>query len=528
MRGEGMGSRRIGRSLVLGMATLGLLVLSACGGGNHADSVQGDGTRAEYRAEASDTTTLLARAGQINAAELAAAQRQASQSPRPAPQMVNKAAARTVVYRFYNTQTAAHFYTISETERDNVRNTLPQFSYEGPAFYVSPVADTGLSPVYRFFNTQTGVHFYTISGDEKDHILQTLPQFSFEGIAYYASMVAGDGLTPLYRFFVPSKGFHFYTISRKERDNVNMFLRNAYQFEGGAYYVVGEADSFETSMLNEVNAVRSAGGFGTLNHNTYLDAAARNHANYMMLNYRDGWDWGGVMDQVDPATGWLTAHTERVGTPGFTGVLPEDRAVAAGYDTNYVAEVISPGYSFLEGYPYQGCVDVLFSTVFHRNGLLYYGLEEFGSAVLPSQDGILYACILEPALNPANNRYPPVGWVGVYPLPDQQNLATAMGDGSGEAPDPLPSVPGIEGNPVSIYIRPYDVLTVNSFELRDSSGALVVASLLTEAEFPFYLTSGMAHLVPHAPLRSNTRYTAQFSGLNNGLPLTRVWSFTTR
>lgn len=205
-----------------------------------------------------------------------------------------------------------------------------------------------------------------------------------------------------------------------------------------------------------------------------------------------------------------------------------DRSIAAGFSTNYVAEVISRGYTIFQNYPYQGCVDGLLSSVFHRNGLLYYGLEEFGSAVVSSADGFTYVCILEPATNPANSRYPPSGWVGIYPLPEQQAVTTSLANGKGENPDPLPTVSGLHGSPVSIYIRPYDVLTVSSFELRDSSGALVVASLLTEAEFPSYLTSGMAHLVPHTPLRSNTRYTAQFSGLNNGVPLTRVWSFTTR
>lgn len=44
----------------------------------------------------------------------------------------------------------------------------------------------GTSPVYRFYNTQTGTHFFTISEAEKDYVIVTYPQFTFEGIAWYA------------------------------------------------------------------------------------------------------------------------------------------------------------------------------------------------------------------------------------------------------------------------------------------------------------------------------------------------------
>ncbi|MCB2018068.1 MAG: hypothetical protein KDF54_11265 [Hydrogenophaga sp.] len=517
-------TRRIWLAVFAG-ALAASLSLSGCGGGGGDSSAETSKTNATREIpSAVETQALLQKGAQLNAQELqTAASRQATGNVR------TKSLVGVPVYRFYNTQTAAHFYTISEEERATVQNTLPHFQYDGPAFTVSPVMQSGLSPVYRFFNTQTGVHFYTISEEEKALIQQSLPQFKLEGVAYYASKVAGSGLTPLYRFYLPTKGFHFYTISRKERDSLNMFIFSDYGYEGESYYVMGEGDSFEISMFNEVNAIRSAGGFGVLNHNIYLDAAARNHGNYMMLNYRDGRYWNDpLMDTVDPATGWLTAHTEQAGTPGFTGTLPADRAIAAGYQTNYVAEVISPEYSLLIDYPYEGCVDDLLSSVFHRNGLLYYGLEEFGSTVHVSQDRFVATCILEPATIPTNNRYPPVGWVGVYPLPDQTNVATMLSNGGGEAPDPLPSVSGFRGNPISIYIRPYDVLTIHSFELRDASGALVTTTLLTEADFPFYLTSGQAHLVPHAPLQPNTRYTVHFTGLNNGVPLSKVWSFTTR
>ena len=67
------------------------------------------------------------------------------------------------VYRFFNTRTGTHFYTIAAAERDTVLAMYPQFAFEGAAFaaYAQPVA--GTQPVWRFYNPRTGTHFYTIS-----------------------------------------------------------------------------------------------------------------------------------------------------------------------------------------------------------------------------------------------------------------------------------------------------------------------------------------------------------------------------
>jgi lysophospholipase L1-like esterase len=151
---------------------------------------------------------------------------------------VTKAAAVNLVpvYRFFNTRTGAHFYTINASERDQVVATAPWYTYEGVAFQVSSQPQSGLAPVYRFFNTQSGVHFYTISESEKALIVANLPTFKLEGIAYYASLLPGSGLTPLYRFFRSDRGLHFYTARYTERD-ATINTNCAYRYEGVAYYV---------------------------------------------------------------------------------------------------------------------------------------------------------------------------------------------------------------------------------------------------------------------------------------------------
>jgi lysyl endopeptidase len=142
------------------------------------------------------------------------------------------------VYRFYNTNLGTHFFTMSGTERNNIIATLPQYKYEGISFYAYPAQSgaANLSPVYRFFNTNTGAHFYTINIGERDTVIATLPQFSYEGIKWYALTSGSSGTTPLYRFFHQMNGTHFYTISSVERDNVINSIP-VYSYENVAYYV---------------------------------------------------------------------------------------------------------------------------------------------------------------------------------------------------------------------------------------------------------------------------------------------------
>jgi len=101
------------------------------------------------------------------------------------------------VFRFFNTATGTHFYTNKMAERDYVVATWPQFAFEGPAFYAMPGAGAdGRIELFRFFNTSTGAHFYTASTAERDSVLATLPQFNYEGVAFFVYAAAGDPTPP--------------------------------------------------------------------------------------------------------------------------------------------------------------------------------------------------------------------------------------------------------------------------------------------------------------------------------------------
>lgn len=150
--------------------------------------------------------------------------------------------ASDAVYRFYNRDTATHFYTVSVAERDSVVRTLPQFAYEGATF-AAPTGESGTVPVFRFYNTRTGTHFYTTSDSERDGIVAYYPQFAYEGPAFRAfASASSDGRVAVYRFFNKITGAHFYTINVAERDKI-VATYPAFAYEGVAFYAYPPASA---------------------------------------------------------------------------------------------------------------------------------------------------------------------------------------------------------------------------------------------------------------------------------------------
>ena len=151
------------------------------------------------------------------------------------------------VYRFYNNQRGTHFFSQSITEKNFISANYPQFSYENAVFNAYSNADAATrSPVFRFYNSATQSHFYTIDVAEKDGIRAKIasgawPQFAFEGTSWYAKTptqfaAAAEGTIPLYRFY-RNNGTHFYTASAAEKTSIQTNLSAYYTYEGIAYYV---------------------------------------------------------------------------------------------------------------------------------------------------------------------------------------------------------------------------------------------------------------------------------------------------
>jgi uncharacterized repeat protein (TIGR03803 family) len=141
------------------------------------------------------------------------------------------------VFRFFDTDDGGHFFTTSAAERDQVLATRKDMTFEGVGYNaVNPSAnDPNATPVYRFFDTHDGGHFFTTSQTERDQVLDTRPDLKFEGIGYseHATQQAGD--SAVYRFFETTSGGHFFTASAAERDTV-MATRSDMRFEGTAFF----------------------------------------------------------------------------------------------------------------------------------------------------------------------------------------------------------------------------------------------------------------------------------------------------
>ena len=140
------------------------------------------------------------------------------------------------VYRFFNKINGSHFYTASESERDDVLANLSAiYTLDGPAYCVTPACTR---PLFRFYNRTNGSHFYTASQAERDTVFETLSAtYSYDGIAYGVSTAAGAGLTPVWRFYNVRNGSHFYTASTLEKDTVIAELSATYALDGVAFFV---------------------------------------------------------------------------------------------------------------------------------------------------------------------------------------------------------------------------------------------------------------------------------------------------
>ena len=155
------------------------------------------------------------------------------------------------IFRFYEPNLDVFFYTASERERSFVEENLDNYEPQGQVYTGAPHDEdldslTGAKPVYRFLNVDAGVHVYTIAPRERDSILENLPNYNYEGVAYYGFETEQPGTIPVYRFLNTNTGTHFYTTSVAERDDIAQNAPN-YQLEGdiesgGITFYVPEAE----------------------------------------------------------------------------------------------------------------------------------------------------------------------------------------------------------------------------------------------------------------------------------------------
>ena len=99
------------------------------------------------------------------------------------------------VYRFWSNALNAHFYTVDEVEKQKLIGSYSHvWTYEGIAFYGFPEGQQppDALPVHRFWSGRLNAHFYTMSEAEKNKLIESYSYtWTYEGIAWYARSPGG-------------------------------------------------------------------------------------------------------------------------------------------------------------------------------------------------------------------------------------------------------------------------------------------------------------------------------------------------
>lgn len=143
----------------------------------------------------------------------------------------------TQVHRFYQREKGFHLYTSDNNEIDNIKTRSQRgelkYNYESEKFNVltsdkdiSGVDIAGAEEVYRFFNTQTGAHLYTMDENEKSYIETNLKNYNYEGIKFYGFETEPVDIdtVPLYRMLNSQSGSHLFTVDQVEIDHIRSNL----------------------------------------------------------------------------------------------------------------------------------------------------------------------------------------------------------------------------------------------------------------------------------------------------------------
>lgn len=158
------------------------------------------------------------------------------------------------VYRFWSPVFSGHFFTMNETEKNNIIATLSAYwTYEGVAYDAYTGQAAGTLPVYRFWSPVFAGHFYTMNEEEKNNIISGLSAYwTYEGVAWYACPTPVAGTVPVYRFWSPVFAHHFFTINETEKNNIIAGLSAYWTYEGIAYYAFSSRSGSDSRAVDSL------------------------------------------------------------------------------------------------------------------------------------------------------------------------------------------------------------------------------------------------------------------------------------
>jgi uncharacterized protein YkwD len=244
-------------------------------------------------------------------------------------------------------------------------------------------------------------------------------------------------------------------------------------------------------MLSFHNQLRYAIGAPTIPADPRIVLAAQRHADYSTLNGVGG-------------------HYETPGLPGFSGVAPRDRLVAAGWSTAFVSEVATGGSSGALAAQAQ-----LWDAPYHRLGMMHPNATAtgWGRSDLSGRSATVGNFVYDFGVRP-------VEFVR-SPAHRQMNIPTSW---SGrESPSPLPAgVSGPVGYPIMVVYSAGQRVDMRAAEIVAPGGARV----------PFYYAPQQFEydyqvIIPRQPLAAGVTYHVRFDITVNGRYVTNEWDFTT-
>jgi len=284
-----------------------------------------------------------------------------------------------------------------------------------------------------------------------------------------------------------------------------------------------DTGSEELAAYTLLNAERSRCGFGKLAQNTALDAAAKGHADWSLIN-----GYGG--------------HYQVANTPGFTGIAPENRIAAAGYaglgrfqsqDENVTIQNMSSKVGFGER-----SIRHLLNAPYHAVSLLE-GWRDVGISIRNDIDAASTSSHGARAIAQVNTAYKSsegpqlqaADEVLTYPCAGSTDIPSAL---THESPSPVPGR-DLSKNPlgssIQVMLRAGQSLVITSAQITNvASGAAVpVRTPVTSANDPNpgYLRSHQGFVSADVRMTPHTTYDVTVRGTNNGTPFVKSFAFST-
>jgi hypothetical protein len=276
--------------------------------------------------------------------------------------------------------------------------------------------------------------------------------------------------------------------------------------------------SEELAVYTLLNNERLRCGFGALTRNAALDAAARGHANWLLLNN-------------------YTGHTQIDGTPGYTGVDAYTRALTAGYSSAWIEdESTTVRRSNTIGYGEKG-LRTLLSAPYHLQGMVAAVLD-IGISVMGSDEAGTTSKFYPRVITQINLGYllgaelpmPAVGAVLSYPCEGTTGTFAQL---SNESPNPAPgrdlSISPV-GHPLFLVGDPGKTLTISSTLMQETvtgNTVSLLAPVIGANDPNHFLQTNQGFVLPDSPLKTNTQYRATIVGTNDGVSFTKTFNFTT-